>query len=158
MEIILLTDVYTEGWMRSAGAYKLATELRLAGYSVQVIDFTCRLTEEETLKIFKKFITKETKILGVSDTFLYDDANSIFDQEWMLPLIGEFKDRYNFNDAVDIQSVADALNAAAIIGYETGTLKLYGAVRTIGTFFGSNDQEGAFVEINLGNYDELMGN
>ena len=96
MEIILLTDVYTEGWMRSAGAYKLATELRLAGYSVQVIDFTCRLTEEETLKIFKKFITKETKILGVSDTFLYDDANSIFDQEWMLPLIGEFKDRYNF--------------------------------------------------------------
>ena len=66
------------------------------------------------------------------------------------------KDRYNFNDAVDIQSVADALNAAAIIGYEAGTLKLYGAARTIGTFFGSNDQEGAFVEINLGNYDELI--
>ena len=47
MEIVLLSDVYTEGWMRSAGAYKLATELRLAGYSVQVIDFTCRLTEKE---------------------------------------------------------------------------------------------------------------
>ena len=28
--------------MRSAGAYKLSTELRLAGYSVQVIDFTWR--------------------------------------------------------------------------------------------------------------------
>ena len=66
------------------------------------------------------------------------------------------KDRYNFNNAVDIQSVPDLLNAAAIIGYEAGTLKLYGAARTVGTFFGSNDQEGAFIEINLGNYDELM--
>ena len=80
-------------------------------------------------------------------TIIIDENNNVI-----------IKDRYNFNDAVDIQSVADALNAAAIIGYETGTLKLYGAVRTIGTFFGSNDQEGAFVEINLGNYDELMGN
>ena len=51
MEIVLLSDVYTEGWMRSAGAYKLATELRLAGYSVQVIDFTCRLTEKEASKL-----------------------------------------------------------------------------------------------------------
>ena len=78
-------------------------------------------------------------------TIIIDENNNVI-----------IKDRYNFNDAVDIQSVADALNAAAIIGYETGTLKLYGAVRTIGTFFGSNDQEGAFVEINLGNYDELI--
>ena len=80
-------------------------------------------------------------------TIIIDENNNVI-----------IKDRYNFNDAVDIQSVADALNAAAIIGYEAGTLKLYGAARTIGTFFGSNDQEGAFVEINLGNYDELMGN
>ena len=95
MEIVLLSDVYTEGWMRSAGAYKLATELRLAGYSVQVIDFTCRLTEKEASKLFKKFITKETKILGVSDTFLYDDSNYIFGQEWMLPLIEEYKNKYD---------------------------------------------------------------
>ena len=95
MEIVLLSDVYTEGWMRSAGAYKLATELRLAGYSVQVIDFTCRLTEKEGSKLFKKFITKETKILGVSDTFLYDDSNYIFGQEWMLPLIEEYKNKYD---------------------------------------------------------------
>ena len=66
------------------------------------------------------------------------------------------KDRYNFNNAKDIQSIPDLLNAAAIIGYEGITGKIYGTFRTIGTFFGSNDQEGAFVEINLGNYDELI--
>ena len=66
------------------------------------------------------------------------------------------KDRYNFNNAVDIQSVPDLLNAAAIIGYEGATGKLYGTARTIGTFFGSNDQEGAFIEINLGSLEELM--
>ena len=60
------------------------------------------------------------------------------------------KDRYNFNDAVDIQSIPDILNAAKDIGFP------YGIPRKIGQLWGSNDQEGAFIEINLGNYDELM--
>ena len=66
MDVVLLSDVYAEGWIRGAGAYKLATELRSAGYSVQVIDFASRLTQHEVHKLFEKFITKETKILGLS--------------------------------------------------------------------------------------------
>jgi radical SAM superfamily enzyme YgiQ (UPF0313 family) len=96
MEIVLLSDVYAEGWIRGAGAYKLATELRLAGYSVQVIDFASRLTYDETKKLFDKFLTSETFMLGVSNTFLHHDGTKIFEQEWMLGLINEYKQRFQF--------------------------------------------------------------
>ena len=75
MDIVLLSDVYAEGYIRGAGAYKLATELRSAGYSVQVIDFASRLTEQEVNKIFNKFLTQETKLLGVSNTFMSNNGN-----------------------------------------------------------------------------------
>ena len=52
MDVVLLSDVYAEGWIRGAGAYKLATELRSAGYTVQVIDFASRLTYNETIKLY----------------------------------------------------------------------------------------------------------
>lgn len=96
MEVILLSDVYAEGWIRGAGAYKLATELRLAGYTVQVIDFAGRLTQEEATKLFDKFISNETFLLGVSNTFMHSNGSKIFEQEWMLDLINGYKHRYNF--------------------------------------------------------------
>jgi hypothetical protein len=96
MEIILLSDVYAEGWIRGAGAYKLATELRAAGFSVQVIDFASRLTHLETQKLFDKFVTSDTFLVGVSNTFLHRDYSKIFEQDWMLDLINEYKQRFNF--------------------------------------------------------------
>lgn len=100
MDVVLLSDVYAEGWIRGAGAYKLATELRSAGYSVQVIDFASRLTQHEVHKLFEKFLTKETKILGVSNTFMSNNGAKIFEQEWMLDLINEYKHRFNFKVAI----------------------------------------------------------
>tara|TARA_Y100000389_G_C17460164_1_gene521085 strand:+ start:1848 stop:3314 length:1467 start_codon:yes stop_codon:yes gene_type:complete len=96
MEVILLSDVYAEGWIRGSGAYKLATELRLAGYTVQVIDFAGRLTQIEAKKLFDKFISNDTVLLGVSNTFLHSDGSKIFEQDWMLDLINEYKQRYKF--------------------------------------------------------------
>lgn len=96
MDVILLNDVYHGGWIRGAGAYRLATELRDANISTQVIDFICRLTYEEVVKVFDKFITKETKILGISNTFLSQSDNKIFPQKWMMSLIREYKERYGF--------------------------------------------------------------
>jgi radical SAM superfamily enzyme YgiQ (UPF0313 family) len=96
MEIILLSDVYAEGWIRGAGTYKLATELRCSGYNVQVIDFASRLTREEAEKIFNKFINKDTFLLGVSNTFLNRDSSKIFEQDWMLDFINDYKNRFNF--------------------------------------------------------------
>ena len=88
-------------------------------------------------KMFKPGYNLKTTLGQVS--IIIDENNNVI-----------IKDRYNFNDAVDIQSIPDILNAAKDIGFP------YGIPRKIGQLWGSNDQEGAFIEINLGNYDELM--
>ena len=100
MDVVLLSDVYAEGWIRGAGAYKLATELRSAGYTVQVIDFASRLTYNETIKLFDKFLTQQTKVLGVSNTFMSNNGSKIFEQNWMLDLIQEYKNRFKFKVAI----------------------------------------------------------
>lgn len=96
MDIVILSDVFAEGWIRGAGAYKLATELRSAGYTVQVIDFASRLTQNETVKLFDKFLTKETKFVGVSNTFMNSKGDRIFEQDWMLDVIKEYKEKLGF--------------------------------------------------------------
>ena len=100
MDVVLLSDVYAEGWIRGAGAYKLATELRSVGYTVQVIDFASRLTYDETIKLFDKFLTQQTKVLGVSNTFMSNNGSKIFEQDWMLDLIQEYKNRFKFKVAI----------------------------------------------------------
>lgn len=95
MEIVILSDVYAEGWIRAAGAYRLSTELRKHGYPTQVIDFTSRLTEEEARKVFNKFINQETKLVGVSNTFMYNEGHKIFAQDWMFDLLQEYKHKFN---------------------------------------------------------------
>lgn len=95
MEIVLLSDVNHGGWIRGAGAYRLATELRLNGFETQVIDFVNKFTEEEARKIFNKFITTETKLVGISNTFLNTQDDKLFTQDWMIPLLKEYKEKYN---------------------------------------------------------------
>jgi radical SAM superfamily enzyme YgiQ (UPF0313 family) len=96
MEVVLLSDVYDHGWIRGAGAYRLASELRTNNITTQVVDFVCRLTYEEAVKIFDKFLTQETKVVGISNTFLHKDHNKLFPQDWMLPLIAEYKNKFKF--------------------------------------------------------------
>jgi hypothetical protein len=96
MQVVLLSDVYGHGWIRGAGAYRLASELRNHDITTQVIDFACRLTYEETVQVFDKFITHETKVVGISNTFLHQAHDKLFPQEWMLSLINEYKKRFNF--------------------------------------------------------------
>jgi hypothetical protein len=96
MEVVILTDVFEHGWIRSAGAYRLATELRENNISTQVIDFAARLTYDEAVKVFDKFLTKETKVVGISNTFLHKDFKKLFDQDWMLSLLKEYKNKFNF--------------------------------------------------------------
>ena len=51
--------------MRPLGAYRLASHLRDHGYDIQVIDFIHRLDKEQIFKLVKKFITPETKFIGL---------------------------------------------------------------------------------------------
>ena len=54
---------------RSLGAYKIASEIRRAGYTCQVIDFFTKFSDDEMDKILAKFIGDDTLIVGFSSTF-----------------------------------------------------------------------------------------
>ena len=73
MNVILLTEVCSPGFGRYAGTYRIATELRDNGFSVQVIEYFTRWTTEELKSAIKRFITEETLMVGISTTFLQNE-------------------------------------------------------------------------------------
>lgn len=83
-DVVLLTDCSSQGgtiWGRSAGAYRLATELRSIGLTVQVIDWFNHMAIEPGLLelLLERFIGDNTLFVGISTTFLnsalYDTRN-----------------------------------------------------------------------------------
>ena len=61
MQVILFTDVAdTPGYGKYAGTYKLATEIRNAGYTCQVVDLFSYYTYAQLEKIIDKFVTSKT--------------------------------------------------------------------------------------------------
>jgi MoaA/NifB/PqqE/SkfB family radical SAM enzyme len=54
---------------RGIGSYKIASQLRMSGYSVQVIDFTDWFSSEELIETVSNFIGENTKLIGISSTF-----------------------------------------------------------------------------------------
>ena len=69
MQVVIFTEVCYGGFGRYAGTYRIATELREAGYTVQVVEFFTQWNQEQITKIIDKFVTKETKLIGFSCTF-----------------------------------------------------------------------------------------
>lgn len=55
---------------RSIGPYKISHWLRKHGYQCQVIEYCDRLTEDQICLALSKFVSKETKIIALSSTFL----------------------------------------------------------------------------------------
>lgn len=71
MQVILFTDVAdTVGYGKYAGTYKVATELRKAGYTCQVVDLFSKYSYSELEKIIDKFVTSETILIGFSCTLM----------------------------------------------------------------------------------------
>jgi radical SAM superfamily enzyme YgiQ (UPF0313 family) len=71
MQVILFTDVAgTDGYGKYAGTYKIATEIRIAGYTCQVIDLFSKFSYNELEKIIDKFVTSETILIGFSCTLM----------------------------------------------------------------------------------------
>ena len=69
MQVILFTDIAdTAGYGKYAGTYKLATEIRSAGYTCQVIDNFSWLGVEKLKLLADKFITSDTLLVGFSCT------------------------------------------------------------------------------------------
>tara|TARA_B100001778_G_scaffold84225_1_gene68393 strand:+ start:1810 stop:3336 length:1527 start_codon:yes stop_codon:yes gene_type:complete len=69
MQVVIFTEVCYGGFGRYAGTYRVATELRQAGYSVQIVEFFTQWDEDQIIKIVDKFITRETLLVGFSCTF-----------------------------------------------------------------------------------------
>jgi len=67
-QIVLFSDAVSPGLGRYAGAYRIATELRDNGYTVQVIDFYTNFTVDQLTKIIHKFINESTLFVGFSTT------------------------------------------------------------------------------------------
>lgn len=65
--------IFSEGQRRSLGPYRIASEIRKAGWSCQVISFIKFFTVEEIEKVCEKFIDSNTKMVGLSTTFWYPD-------------------------------------------------------------------------------------
>ena len=90
-QVILLTDVYAVGYGKYAGTYKVATEIRKAGYTCQVIDNYIFLGLENLKILFKKFIKESTLLIGISCTLNDKNTGDTFSwglkQEVFLDLI-----------------------------------------------------------------------
>ena len=57
------------GFSRTMGAYKVAHEIRSAGYTCQVVDFFTKFNDEEIEKIISAFVGPDTLFVGFSSTF-----------------------------------------------------------------------------------------
>ena len=69
MDIIIFTDINNcYGFGREAGAYRIATELRLYGLSVQVVEFFADLTLDNVRDIANKFTDDGTLMVAFATT------------------------------------------------------------------------------------------
>jgi hypothetical protein len=76
-QIVLFTGFTSFGFGRNAGPYKIASELRQNGFSVQVIEYFNKWSMEELKIIIKKFVTQDTLWVGISTTFLGSPYNIV---------------------------------------------------------------------------------
>ena len=85
MQVIIFTDSNGAlGFGRYAGPYRIATEIRNAGFTCQVVDFFAELSQNQLLKIFDKYVKKETLWIGFSTTLIAPEINSEIIKEKIL--------------------------------------------------------------------------
>jgi len=95
-DIIIFTDHGTKyGHVKPLGAYRLASELRLHGYCVKVLDYTSRLMLNRTLfrSLLDSLIGTNTLFVGWSSTFFGDShwGDSWEDKLYPVTAVDEFR-------------------------------------------------------------------
>lgn len=83
MKAIIFTDTAGQhGFGRAAGAYRIATEFRLRGDQIKVVDCFNSFSQEEVKEVIRKYVTSKTEFIGFSTTFLNDvTINNKWDQK-----------------------------------------------------------------------------
>lgn len=78
VNVLIFTGTF-DGLIRPAGAYRIATELRKHGYTVQVVDMFLHFTDEPDRinAIVKKFVGPNTLWVGFSSTFFLNRRRAI---------------------------------------------------------------------------------
>lgn len=71
VNVLIFTEaeIIHELFARTQGAYRIATEIRLAGYTCQTIDMASKFTLSELYTIVDKFVDKDTLAICFSNTF-----------------------------------------------------------------------------------------
>ena len=68
--VVLFADTPGVDWFsRGYGAYRLASEIRKAGYTALVVDFTCAMDLQLFKDIIDKTVSEETLLVGFSTTW-----------------------------------------------------------------------------------------
>ena len=100
-QIVLLTDIadYPLGYGKYAGAYKIATELRKAGYTCQVIDNYTHMGINKLQLLLEKFVNDETLLIGISCALNDKTVNGKrlhwgYDEQDFLNLLGDLKKQF----------------------------------------------------------------
>jgi hypothetical protein len=77
MQVILFNDVRLLGYLKYAGPYKIASDLRSKGYTVQVVDYFTFWTTGQLKEIIKDYLTDQTLWVGFTTTFNSNTAGRI---------------------------------------------------------------------------------
>lgn len=76
-----MTGFTATGLVRYCGPYRLATELRKAGYSCMVIENFSFMSFAQLCDIVKKYVGKNTKLIGLTTTFMAKRTKEIRREE-----------------------------------------------------------------------------
>lgn len=123
MQCILFTgiDISDHSLYRSAGAYRIRTELEDNGFSCLVVDFFQHFSNTEIEAVLEKYVSKETLWIGFSTTFLNTEVDIKENQNfwnsikkkypWVRFIIGGSKSLLEEIDFVDLYVTGYADNA-----------------------------------------------
>jgi radical SAM superfamily enzyme YgiQ (UPF0313 family) len=113
MQCIVFTgiDISDHSLYRSAGAYRIRTELEDNGFSCMVVDFFQHFTNDEIELLLEKYVSSDTLWIGFSTTFMNTNvelkSNSVFWNKikktypWLKIILGGSKSLVEEIDFVD---------------------------------------------------------
>jgi len=126
MNIILFTDINLIGYGKYAGPYRLASELRSNGYTVQVIDFFTKYSNTEFKQILNKFVSDETLWIGFTTTF--NDRGGRLKRQTTVKTLEHTLGREDIRELIEHAKSINADAKIVVGGAKADNLSLYSII------------------------------